>query len=151
MNISNLLIMTGDLNIRNNIWDSFFPHYSTFSNDLMTIADFFNLKLSFSTRYLDLDNKSNSVINFMFLRSRSIELNTYFNFSSDYISLSVSIIIIKENIGSFKFSIAKNSNEKISFIKDVLYTIKSINILDFSNSCKLKEVINSLTSRIELT
>ena len=72
VNILNLLIMTGDFNIRDNIWDLSFPHYSTFSNDLMIIADSFNLELSFSanyisTRYSDLDNRSNLVIDLMFL------------------------------------------------------------------------------------
>jgi len=45
INISNLLIMTGDSNIRDSTWDPLFPHHSTFSDDLFTIADSFNLEL----------------------------------------------------------------------------------------------------------
>jgi len=72
VNISNLLIMTGDFNIRDNIWDSSFPHHSSFSDDLMIIANSFNLELLFPTncvptRYLDSDTRSNSVIDLMFL------------------------------------------------------------------------------------
>ena len=72
VNISNLLIMTGDFNIRDCIWDLSFPHHSSFSDDLMIIAESFNLELSFSanrvpTRYLDSDSGSNSVIDLMFL------------------------------------------------------------------------------------
>jgi len=157
VNISNLLIMTGDFNIRDNIWDSSFPHHSTFSDNLMTIADSFNLELLFSThniptRYLDLDSRSNLVIDLIFLQSGSTELNTHsihpdWCLFSDHAPLSVS----EENIESFKFSIAKNNNEEISFIKDVSHAIKSINVLDLSDSCKLEEVTNSLASRIELT
>ena len=72
MNIMNLLIMTGDFNIRDSIWDLSFSHYSAISNDLMIIADSFNLDLSFpiyyvSTRYSDMASESNLVIDLMFL------------------------------------------------------------------------------------
>ena len=58
VNILNLLIMTSDFNIRDSIRDLSYPHYSSFSNNLMIIADSFNLEPSFSTnhvptRYLD--------------------------------------------------------------------------------------------------
>ena len=46
VNILNLLIMTGDFNIRDSIWDSSFPHHSSISDDLMIITDLFNLDLS---------------------------------------------------------------------------------------------------------
>ena len=82
VNILNLLIMTGDFNIRDSIWNLSFPHHSTISDDLMIIADSFNLDLSIptnqvSTRYSDIVSKANSVINLMFLQSRSNELNNH--------------------------------------------------------------------------
>ena len=66
VNIPNLLIMTGDFNIRDSIWDSLFSHHSTISDDLMIIADSFNLDLSIptnqvSTRYSDTVSEANSV------------------------------------------------------------------------------------------
>ena len=42
VNIPNLLIITGDFNIRDSIWDSYFPHHLAISDDLMIIADSFN-------------------------------------------------------------------------------------------------------------
>jgi len=42
VNIPNLLIMTGDFNIRDSIWDLSFPHHSAISDNLMIIADSFN-------------------------------------------------------------------------------------------------------------
>jgi len=61
----------------------------------------------------------------------------------------VTIPITEENIISSKFSIAKNSKEEESFIKDVSYAIKNINVNDLSNINKLKFVTNILAFKIE--
>ena len=45
-NICNVLVMTGDFNIRNSIWDPSYPFYSVHSDNLFDIADSFDLKLS---------------------------------------------------------------------------------------------------------
>jgi len=71
-NIPNLLIMTGDFNIRDSILDPSFPHHSAISDNLMILADSFNLDLSIPThqvptRYSDMTGKANSVIDLMFL------------------------------------------------------------------------------------
>ena len=49
LNIRNLLIMTGDFNIHNSLWDPLYSFHSSISNDLFVIADSFNLFLSFPT------------------------------------------------------------------------------------------------------
>ena len=161
VNILNLLIMTGDFNIRDSIWNLSFPHHSTISDDLMIIADSFNLDLSIptnqvSTRYSDIVSKANSVINLMFLQSRSNELNNHsihpeWWLSSNHTPIMVSIPIVEENIVTSKFSIVKNSKEKENFIKEISYVIKNINVSDLSNSNKLEDATNSLASSFENT
>jgi len=82
VNILNLLVMTGDLNIRDNLWDPLYPHHSSLSDDLFIIADCFNLSLSISTnwiptRYYDNIQEANSVINLMFLQFGSSKMNNH--------------------------------------------------------------------------
>ena len=72
VNIDNILIITGDFNIRDSVWDISFPHHSSISDNLLIMADSFNLALSTSTnscptRYSDTAEETNSVINLIFL------------------------------------------------------------------------------------
>ena len=43
--------MTGDFNIRNNDWDSSYPHHSTYVDVLWEVADSLNLELSTPINY----------------------------------------------------------------------------------------------------
>ena len=81
-NTNNILIITGDLNIRNSIWDPSFLYHSTCSDPLTDITNSINLCLSrltnpVPTRYLDNQNNSNSVIHLMFLRQDLSEFNNH--------------------------------------------------------------------------
>ena len=72
VNIDNVLLMTGDFNIRDSLWNPSFPFHSLISNDLIMITDSFDLALSFLTnpgpiRFSDTVGESNSVIDLMFL------------------------------------------------------------------------------------
>ena len=159
VNIPNLLIITGDFNIRDSIWDPSFPHHSTISDDLMIIADLFNLDLliptnQVPTRYSDMVSEANSVINLMFLQSKSNELNNHsihpkWWLPSNHAPIMVFISIVEENIVTSKFSIVKNSKEKENFIKEVSYVIKNINVSDLSDSNKLEDATNCLASSFE--
>jgi len=46
VNIGNVLIMTGDFNIRNNSWDLPFLYYSVYKDTLIEVADSLHLELS---------------------------------------------------------------------------------------------------------
>ena len=98
--------------------------------------------------------KVNSVINLIFLWSGMTELNNHsihwdWRLSSDHTPLTVIISIAEENIITSKFSIAKNNKEEKSFIKDIWYAIKNINVDDLSDINKLKCVTNMLASKIK--
>jgi len=82
VNISNILIMTRDFNIRNSSWDPSFPHHSIHCDLLNDIADSMDLYMSkatnyVSTRYLNNQNDLNLVINLMFLYPNSSELDNH--------------------------------------------------------------------------
>ena len=82
VNIGNVLIMTGDFNIRDRLWDLSFPHYSTISNDLFIIANSFNLSLSnltnpCPTRYSNMPGEANSILDLMFLHSGFPKLDSH--------------------------------------------------------------------------
>ena len=82
VNIDNVILITGDFNIGNSLWDSSFPFHSSISDDLIIIANSFNLALSTLTnlcltRYSDMAGESNSMIDLMFLRYESLELDQH--------------------------------------------------------------------------
>ena len=82
VNIINLLIMTGDFNIRDQLQDPSFPYHLFISNNLFIIADSFNLDLSLltnsvPTRYSDTVGESDLVIDLIFLHSGLSKLNNH--------------------------------------------------------------------------
>jgi len=48
VNLNNVLIMTGNFNIRDNDWDSSYSHYLSHTDTLLEVADSFGLDLSIS-------------------------------------------------------------------------------------------------------
>ena len=81
-NICNILVMTGDFNIRDSSWDPLFPFHLSHNNLLSDVADSLNFLLSnptiqVPTRYLDNTNDVNSVIDLMFLRPNFSEIDNY--------------------------------------------------------------------------
>ena len=119
VNIDNVLFMMGDFNIRDSLWDPSFLFHSLISDDLIMIADSFNLTLSSPTnpgptRFSDIVGESNSVIDLMFLRYGSAELDNYSilpdsRLSSDHVPLLIDIPIFNEIIYTSKLTIYPKS------------------------------------------
>jgi len=150
-----MLIITGDFNIQDSLWDPAFLHHSTISDNLLIIVDSFDLSLltstnQFLTRYTDNPNGSNSVLDLMFLQSSSDKLNNHiihldWHLTSNHMLLTITISTIEENIISVKRSIVKDSEEKKSFIKEVMASFRSLNTSNLSDIPSLKKIIGNFT------
>jgi len=144
VNIDNVLIMTGDFNIRDHLWDPTFPHHSTISDDLFIIADSFNLSLSTATnpcptRYLDMSREANSVLDLIFLWNSSPELDSH-HISLEN-QLSIEIPIVEEVFLASKFTIPPKSDQEKAFINEVISNFKTLNTNDMDDDVKLDHVI----------
>jgi len=159
-NIHNVLIITGDFNIRDNIWDLSFPYHSFYSDLLTDIADSMDLYLSkstnqVSTRYSNNTNESNSVINFMFLRPNSLELDNYMiylelRYSSDYALLTVNISIDKEYIPTKRHTIIKNSEEEDKFIGKLINNIKKLDTKNLTSKVALDQTVQRFADKSDV-
>ena len=158
VNIDNVLIITGDFNIRDSLWDPSFPYHSSISDDLMIIADYFNLTLltptnPSSTRFLDMAGKSNLVIDLMFLCYGSSKLNHHSIcpdccLSSDHASLIINIPINDKFINSSKLSIALNSKQEIAFIKDLITVFENAETNNIANKDNIEDIVNHIGTSI---
>ena len=134
-NLSNVLIMTEDFNIRDSLWDPNFLHHSSHSNTLFEIADSLQIELSkpikFSpTRFADNTRDSNSVLDLVFLHSNSQEFDNHhihsdWRLTSDYVPISVNISIVEEYVQTKKQFLIKNSKEESHFIEEVISSLKN--------------------------
>ena len=151
LNIRNLLIMTGDFNICDSLWDPSYNFHSSISDDLFVIADSFNLFLSFPidqvpTRYADNANDLNSVLDLMYLRCNSEEINSHiihpdWQLTSNHMPLTISIPIVKKHITTRKRTLIKNSVEEVKFINEVIASFSKVDTSSISNISDLDEII----------
>ena len=151
LNIRNLLIMTGDFNIRNSLWNLSYNFHSSISDDLFVIVDSSNLFLSFPidqvpTRYADNTNNLNSVLDLMFLWCDSEEINSYIIhpdwwLTFDHTPLTISIPIVKEHITTCKRTLIKNSVEEVKFVNKVITSFSKVDASSISNISNLDEII----------
>jgi len=148
----------GDFNIRNNFWNPNFPYHSSHRDILFNIADSFQLELSnptkfLPTRYSDNIQDSNSVLDLIFLCPNLSEHENYcihldWRLISDYASITVDILLIKECIQTTKHSLIKNSEEEDHFIDELINFIKGLKTDSIQDITILKEVVQLLTNNI---
>jgi len=151
--LRNLIIMTGDFNICDSLWDPSYNFHSSISDDLFAIADSFNLFLSFPmdqipTRYSDNTNDSNSVLDLMFLGCDSEEINLHIIhpdwwLTSDHVPLTIIIPIADKHINIRKHTIIKDSVEEVEFINEVITLFSKVDASSISNIYDLDEVVSS--------
>ena len=157
-NIDNVLVMTRDFNTRDSLWNTSFPHHSSISDDLLIIADSFNLALSSltnpcPTRYSNTAGESNSTIDFMFLQYGSSDINQHsihldWYLTSDHAPLSIIIFIIDEVVNTSKLSIQQNSKQEIIFVEEVILIFKNLDMSNITNKKCLKNMVNNLDSLV---
>ena len=158
-NIDNILLMTGNFNIRDSLWNPSFHFHSSISDDLIMIADSFDLTLSSPTnssptRFSDTIGESNMVIDLMFLRNGSEELDNHSilpdsHLSSDHVPLWIDIPIPSEIIHMSKLSIIPKSEQETKFIKDVTSNFNTIDTSNIEDIEKLEQVVNLLRSIVD--
>jgi len=161
VHIRNLIIMTGDFNIRNSLWDPSYNFHSSISDDLFAIPDSFNLFLSFPiehfpTRFSDNSNNSNSVIDLMFLHCDSEEINLHiiypdWRLTSDHAPLTISIPIVKEHISTQKKSLIKNSTKEAEFVNEVIASFSKIDASNIVNTHDLDDIVKKWVDIVNYT
>ena len=120
--IHNVIIMTGNFNIRDSRWDPSYSFHSIHSDSLFDISDSFSLNISnlienIPTRYSDNDYNADSVLDLVFLRPSSPEFNQHcihpnWRMSSDHASITIEVSIRKERISLSQHLLAKRSDEE---------------------------------------
>ena len=147
--------MTVDFNIRDSLWDPTFPFHSSISDDLIMIADSFDLSLSSPTnpgptRFSDTIGESNSVIDLMFLHHGSVELDNHSilpncRLSSDHAPLIIDVPIVDEFIPTSKFAIPPKSEHETKFIKDVISNFSELDTSHIETIDNLESIVNQLS------
>ena len=152
-NINNVLILRGDFNIKDNIWDSNFLYHSIHGDLLTNIADSMNLCMSKSTNQVPTrysNNQSDSK-DLMFLRLDLLEFNNHtiypdWRLSLDHAPLTVDIVIIKEYIQIRKCTITKNIEEKENFIAELIGAIKELSTENIPSKETLEQIVQTLAN-----
>jgi len=159
MNIDKTIILTGDFNIRDSDWDPNFRHYSSHTDNLITIADSLGLELSppsnpSPTRFADNPCDTNSVIDLVFLPPSNTgfgqhTLHPEIRKPSDHISLIIEISIGEVNTDINIWSIKKDSKEKKEFISSLVQDVQSLDTSTIRSQANLESSVQQLANVFE--
>ena len=67
---------------------------------------------------------------------------------SDHVPLIITIPIVEESVNITKCLIIKDSEEKVSFIKEVTISVRNLNTFNLSDITSLDRVVNEFTSMV---
>jgi len=154
-NIHNIIIITGDFNIRDSLCDTNFQFHSVHSDTLFDITDSFSLTISkpsenFPTRFLDNNCNSNSVLDLVFLCPSSLEFNHHHIHLNGgfYLTMLLLPLIFPFKMKVFQI-LVKGSDEEKQFIDNLIQVIKNMNTTSIHDAKSLEEVVQYLASKIE--
>ena len=90
----------------------------------------------------------------MFLHSGSSELDNHsihpdWHLISDHTPLTISIPIIEERITSIKCSIIKDNKEEVSFINDIITSVRNFNMSNLLDISSLDRAVNKFANVVE--
>jgi len=91
--------------------------------------------------------ESNLVIDLMFLRNGSSELNHHTilpesQLSSDHAPLVIDIPITEEIIQMSKLTLAPKSEQETAFVQDIISSFKNLNTSNIVDTEEIKQVVN---------
>ena len=151
--------MSGDFNIRDNLWDPLYPHHLSHSDDFFIITDSFNLGLSIPTNQVPTRcsnnfQDANLVLDLIFLHFGSSELNNHvihpeWRLTSDHAPLTITIPIVKEYIQTKKHTTIKYSEKEHTFVKKLIEVIRNIDTDNIFNVDHLYSIVLEFSSSIE--
>jgi len=106
------------------------------------------------TRYFDTAGEANLVINLMFLRYGSSELNQHsiypdIHLSSDHAPLTITIPIADEIVSTSKLSILQNSKQETAFVEKVILNFKNLDTSNIIDKDNLENTVKHLEALIE--
>jgi len=158
-NIDKTIILTGDFNIRDSDWDPNFRHHSSYTDDLITIADSLGLELSLPsnpgpTRFADNPYDTNSVIDLVFLPPSNTgfgrhTLHPEICKPSNHVPLIIEIGIREVNTDINIWSIKEDSEEEKEFMFSLVQGMQSLDTSPIRSQVNLESSVQQLAHVFE--
>ena len=140
INLDNIIIMTGDFNIRDSNQDPNFYYHSIHTKNLITIANSLGLGLSLPlnpgpTKFIDNSCDSNSIIDLIFLPPNNRGFGQHVLHPdiykpSDHISLVIEVGIADTDIDHSIRSISKDNEKEKDFVILLTKEVSNLNSSD---------------------